>query len=132
MFVGSNPGYKELELTSLLETSKANLVITAPDLLPTVKAVAKRLWIADSKLLVFATPRDTPDGFRSWQELFQHGEDDWLRFDNEKLAKETPACLVSTSGTTGMPKMAVLSHHAWVALNCVIDDPNPKPYQIKR
>ena len=116
----------------MLETSKANLVITAPDLLPTVKAVTKKLRIAESKVLVFATPRETPDGFRSWQELFQHGEDDWIRFDNEKIAKETPACLVSTSGTTGMPKMAVLSHHAWVALNCVIDDPTPKPYQIKR
>lgn len=132
MFVGSNPGYKELELTNLLETSKANLVITAPDLLPTVKVVTKKLRIADSGVLVFAPPRDTPDGFRSWQELFQHGEDDWVRFDSEKSAKETPACLVSTSGTTGMPKMAVLSHHAWVALNCVIDDPTPKPYQIKR
>lgn len=132
MFVGSNPGYKELELTSLLETSKAKLIITAPDLLPTVKVVAKKLRIADSRVLIFAEPPDTPDGFRSWQELLQHGEEDWVRFDNEKTAKETPACLVSTSGTTGMPKMAVLSHHAWVALNCVIDDPNPKPYQIKR
>jgi long-subunit acyl-CoA synthetase (AMP-forming) len=132
VFVGSNPGYKELELTSLLESSKASLVITPPDLLPTVQAVTRKLRISDSRVLVFAEGRETPDGFRSWKELFQHGEDDWIQFDNEKTAKETPACLVSTSGTTGLPKMAVLSHHAWVALNCVIDDPKPKPYQIKR
>lgn len=132
MFVGSNPGYKEIELTSLLETSKASLVITAPDLLPTVQTVTKKLKIPDSRVLVFAEARDTPNGFRTWKELFQYGEDDWVRFDNLKTAKETPACFVTTSGTTGMPKMAVLSHHAWVALNCVIDDPNPKPYQIKR
>jgi acyl-CoA synthetase (AMP-forming)/AMP-acid ligase II len=132
VFVGSNPGYKEIELTSLLETSKASLVITAPDLLPTVQTVTKKLRISDSRVLVFAEALDTPDGFRSWFELFQHGEDDWIQFDNEKTARETPACLVTTSGTTGLPKMAVLSHHAWVALNCVIDDPNPKPYQIKR
>ena len=132
VFVGSNPGYKELELTNLLETSKASLVITAPDLLPTVQNVTQKLQISDSRVLVFAEACDIPNGFRSWNELFQHGEDDWVRFDNEKTAKETPACLVTTSGTTGMPKMAVLSHHAWVALNCVIDDPNPKPYQIKR
>lgn len=130
--MGSNPGYKELELTSLLETSKACLIITAPDLLPTVQSVAKKLKILDSRLLVFADPTDTPDGLRSWKELFQYGEDDWHRFDDEKTAKETTACLVTTSGTTGMPKMAVLSHHAWVALNCVIDDPSPKPYHIKR
>ena len=132
MFVGSNPGYKELELSSLLETSKASLVITAPDLLPTVQTVTKKLKIPDSKVLIFTETRDVPEGFRSWKELFQHGENDWVQFDDEKMAKETPACLVTTSGTTGMPKMAVLSHHAWVALNCVIDDPNPKPYQIKR
>lgn len=132
MFVGSNPGYKELELTSLLETSRASLVITAPDLLPTVQTVTKKLKIPDSRVLIFTETRDIPDGFRSWRELFQHGEDDWVQFDDEKMAKETSACLVTTSGTTGMPKMAVLSHHAWVALNCVIDDPNPKPYQIKR
>ncbi|MCJ1422163.1 hypothetical protein MMC29_000042 [Sticta canariensis] len=132
VFVGSNPGYKEIELTSLLETSKASLVITAPDLLPNVQIVTKKLNISDSRILVFAEAWDTPDGFRSWKELFQLGEDDWVQFDNERTAKETPVCLVSTSGTTGMPKMAVLSHHAWVALNCVIDDPSPKPYQIKR
>ena len=132
MFIGSNPGYKELELTSLLETSKASLIIAARDLLPTVQSVAKKLKISNAKVLVFDDVRDTPDGFRSWKELFDHGEADWIQFDSEKTAKETPACLVTTSGTTGLPKMAILSHHAWVALNCVVDDPNPKPYQIKR
>lgn len=132
VFIGSNPGFKEIELTSLLETSKASLVITAPDLLPTLHTVTKKLKISDTRVLVFAEARETPDGFRSWKELFQFGEADWVRFDDEKTAKETPACLVTTSGTTGMPKMAVLSHHAWVALNCVIDEPTPKPYQIKR
>lgn len=130
--MGSNPGYKELELTSLLETSKATLIITAPDLLPTVQVVTKKLKVSDSKVLIFTEGSDIPDGFKSWKELFQHGEDGWVQFDNERTAKETTACLVTTSGTTGLPKMAVLSHHAWVALNCVIDEPNPKPYEIKR
>lgn len=132
MFVGSNPAYKEVEITHLLKTSKASLVITAPDLLPTVQAATGVLGIPDSDVLLFAEPERTPEGFASWRGLFQHGEDDWLRFDDEKIAKQTPACFVSTSGTTGLPKMAVLSHHAWVALNCVIDDPEPKPYEIKR
>jgi acyl-coenzyme A synthetase/AMP-(fatty) acid ligase len=79
VFIGSNPGYKELELTSLLGTSKASLVITAPDLLPTVQTVTKKLDIPDSSVLVFAEARDTPDGFRSWNELFQNGEDNCQR-----------------------------------------------------
>lgn len=81
---------------------------------------------------MFAKSSETPNGFMSWEELLKHGEEDWDRFDDEKVAKETTACLVTTSGTTGLPKMAVLSHHAWVALNCVVDDPVPKPYEIKR
>ncbi len=132
MFVGSNPGFKELELTSLLESSEASLIITAPDLLPTLKTVTEELKIPDSSVLIFAEDHDIPHGFQSWKELLQHGEDDWVQFDDAKTANETPACLVTTSGTTGMPKMAVLSHHAWVALNCVVDDPNSKPYEIKR
>ncbi|KAG8526575.1 uncharacterized protein KY384_008776 [Bacidia gigantensis] len=132
IFVGSNPGYKELELTSLLETSKPNLIITAPDLLPAIQSVAKICHISTSKILTFAEQDETPKGFRSWTDLFKFGEQDWIRFDDLHTAKSTPACLVTTSGTTGMPKLAVLSHHAWVALNCVIDDPVPKPYDIKR
>lgn len=132
MFIGSNPGFKELELTSLLGKSNASLVITAPDLLPTLQTVTKKLNLPDSRVLIFAEAHNTPDGFRSWKELFQHGETDWVQFEDDKTAKETPACLVTTSGTTGLPKMAVLSHRAWVALNCVVDEPNPKPYQIKR
>lgn len=132
ILLGSNPGFKELELAGLFEASNPSLVITAPELLPTVRAISKGFDIPDSKILVFANALETPKGFKSWHELFQYGEDDWVRFDNEVVAKETAACLVTTSGTTGMPKLAILSHYSWVAFNSVVDDPIPKPYQIRR
>ena len=131
MFVGSNPGYKELELTSLLETAQPNLIIAEPELLPALQTVTRALDIPETSVLAFAEAHEAPAGLRSWPELFQYGQDDWVQFDDVKLAKETPACLVTTSGTTGLPKLASLSHHAWVALNCLIDDPIPKPYMIK-
>ena len=132
MFLGSNPGYKELELTSLFESANPTLIIASPDLLSTVTSVTRKINISDSRLLVFADERHTSDGFESWDRLFQHGEEDWVRFDDEQVARETPACLVTTSGTTGMPKLAILSHYSWVAFNSVVDDPVPKPYEIKR
>ena len=50
------------------------------------------------------------DGYRSWQELMQHGEADWVRFDNPEEASMTTATLGFTSGTTGLPKAAMVSH----------------------
>ena len=132
VFLGSNPGYKEYELTSLFESSNPSLVIAAPDLLSSVLNVMKELSIPDSSLFVFAEALATPGGFQYLHELLPYFEDDWVRFDDEKTAKETAACLVTTSGTTGMPKLAVLSHYSWVAFNSVVDDPIPKPYEIKR
>ena len=132
IFVGSNPGYKELELTSLLESAQPSLIIAAPDLLFALQPVATALNIPDTSVLVFAEAHEAAADRKSWTELFKYGQEDWIRFDDESTARETPACLVTTSGTTGLPKLASLSHHAWVALNCLIDDPVPKPYRIKR
>ena len=132
ILLGSNPGFKELELTGLFKGSNPSLIITAPDLLPTVRGISKEFGIPDSKILVFGKALETPEGFNSWQELFRYGEDDWVRFDDEVVAKESGACLVTTSGTTGLPKLALLSHYSWVAFNSVVDDPLPKPYQIRR
>ena len=132
VWLGSNPGYKEFELTNLFESARPRLVITAPELLPTVHAVTRDFDIPDAKVFVLSEPQNAPEGAKSWRDLLQRGEDDWIRFDNERLAKETPACMVTTSGTTGLPKLAVLSHYSWVAFNSVVDDPVPKPYEIKR
>ena len=132
VWLGSNPGYKEFELTNLFESAKPRLIITAPELLSTVQAVTRDLGIPDNKVLVLAEAHQTPEESRSWRDLLNSGEADWIRFDNERIAKETPACMVTTSGTTGLPKLAILSHYSWVAFNSVVDDPVPKPYEIKR
>ena len=132
VFIGSNPGYKEYELTNLMEKSKASLIITAPDLLPTVVSVTHELNIPNRNVLVFAEEHETPPEFGSWEKLFHYGEGDWIRFNSEQMSRETPACLVTTSGTTGLPKMAMLSHRAWMALNCCVEDPVRKPYDVRR
>ena len=59
--------------------------------------------------------------------LLAYGENDWVAFNDETMAKETPAAMFSTSGTGGLPKAAVMSHHAIVSqhLSIAYDVPYP-------
>ena len=72
------------------------------------------------------------EGFETWNVLLQHGESDWNRFADETKAKETTACLLSTSGTTGLPKLAIITHAACVAQGTILSDATEKPYVVKR
>lgn len=66
----------------------------------------------------------------SWIELTQRGEQDWIRFNDKDLAQSTPACLLFSSGTTGLPKAALLSHHNLVAQHTLLQEQVKKPYQV--
>ena len=67
---------------------------------------------------------------RSLCDLLEHGESDWIRFQDEDFAKNAPAAIYSTSGTSGLPKAAILSHYSLVCHH-LSAAPNP-PYQIRR
>jgi acyl-CoA synthetase (AMP-forming)/AMP-acid ligase II len=64
------------------------------------------------------------------QSLLAYGEADWIRLPNEKSAKDTPAAYFTTSGTSGLPKAAILSHAAMIAQHQCISQ--VVPYQVKR
>lgn len=103
-FVGTNPSYTPFELTHALKTSKAKFVISEPDVLRAPKEAALKLGIPEEKILLFAEPDEARShGHASWKTLLEHGEQDWVRFDDLNTAKNTPACLMFSSGTTGKP-----------------------------
>lgn len=60
-----------------------------------------------------------------------HGETNWVRFDDEKLAKETPAALFHSSGTTGLPKSAIISHRNLIAQHTLVFELVEKPYEVR-
>ncbi|KAK4696726.1 hypothetical protein P7C71_g1233, partial [Lecanoromycetidae sp. Uapishka_2] len=78
------------------------------------------------------THSETPQHHTSIKDLLEYGEADWICFQDEEEAKNTAAALLSTSGTTGLPKAAIISHYSCVMQNVMIQDSEHKTYKISR
>lgn len=130
-FTGSNPAYTSLELTHHMGNTNARYLITEPELLPRIALAIEACSLPASNVFVLdTTDRGFPQYYRPWEELLQHGETDWVRFQTADEAKHTTAALLSTSGTTGMPKAAMISHYSCVVQNLILDDSKQKPYDV--
>ena len=71
---------------------------------------------------------DNPDsGFRRFRELLLHGQRNWQTLNADE-ACSTPAALFSTSGTSGLPKLAVRTHANLVTEGVAIQNMQ-KPYK---
>lgn len=135
---GCNPAYHALEVTHHFKVAQAKFVITEVESLDVVRTAAKECGIPDSHIYTIATATDcrnnsdkAHDRFQSWEALCQHGEEDWVSFNDEARAKETIAALGSTSGTTGLPKAAIHPHKHFIAQNTMIATSNgERPYRV--
>jgi long-subunit acyl-CoA synthetase (AMP-forming) len=107
-------------------------VIVEPELLPNVLAGAKDSDIDQSNIWIFDNQSEAvPTGFESWRTLLNHGERDWIRFDDEQVSKKTTAARLFSSGTTGLPKAAALSHFNLVAQHILVNEVHPVPYEVR-
>jgi acyl-CoA synthetase (AMP-forming)/AMP-acid ligase II len=92
VFTGTNPSYTSFELKHHVKASKAKMIISEPEILDTIRIASSELNIPKSNLLIlddFGT-----EGFSSWKLLLDHGEQDWLRFDDLETSKNTTAMLL--------------------------------------
>lgn len=64
---------------------------------------------------------EIPLGQQSWETLLCHGEMDWIRGADEET-RNAAAAYVSTSGTSGLPKAAVISHGYLISQGKVVED----------
>ena len=130
-FTGSNPAYTPSELSHHIQNTKARFVITESELLPKIALAADVSGVSASNIYLFDAPKlDAPVHCSPVQELLKHGEADWVTFTNEDEAKTTIVALLSTSGTTGLPKAAMISHYSCVAESMVLADSARKPYDV--
>ena len=132
IFTGTNPAYTSHELSHHIRTSKAKFVITEPEMLDNIMEAAKECRIPTENVFVFdIMGQAIPSGLKSWKQLLQHGEQDWVMFDSEAEAKNTTAARMFSSGTMGLPKAAVISHFNFVAQHTLVFEINePKHYQV--
>ena len=77
-------------------------MIAEPEVLAAPEEAALKLGLSRERILILDEPEEArKHDHASWRALLEHGEQDWVRFDDEETAKTTPAFLMFSSGTTG-------------------------------
>ncbi|KLJ05654.1 hypothetical protein EMPG_09366 [Blastomyces silverae] len=133
VFAGTNPGYTQFELAHHIKTAKVSFLISEPEILDNLVAAARDTNIPTSNIWVFNTKgRPVPPGHKSWTELLKHGEADWVRFDDSETCKNTTAARLFSSGTTGLPKAAVISHQNLIVQHITAEENKNITFQISR
>jgi 4-coumarate--CoA ligase len=117
IFTGTNPAYTPHELAHTIKTANVTWLMSEPELLEPLHAAAKTCGIPKSKIWIFhpLSNQKCTSGYMSWEELFRHGEEDWVRFDDLETCRNTTAMRLFSSGTTGLPKAVNMSHYNFIA-----------------
>lgn len=150
--MGSNPRSQPQELDHIISLAEPKLILTGRDALPMVLDVAAgrgihpaQVCVVDERAIDYCAhlflwyelgyppsaqffPMSAMDGPQlNFVHLLCFGDSDWIMFSDPMTAQSTPAAMYSTSGTGGLPKAAILSHHAIVSHHRSIQYDVPYP-----
>jgi len=107
-FTGANPGYTARELAHHLRMTEAKFLLTEIKTLDTAVAASEEIGIPLSNVFILNyRGEEVPSQHQSWETLLSHGEKDWVEVEDPD---NTTAAYVSTSGTSGLPKAAIIPH----------------------
>lgn len=110
----TNPAYTATELSHNLGLSSARFVITQQAYLPVVYDATRKNNIDYQDIVLYLDGASNETEHVSIERLLYYGKEDWIRFDNDHIASSTVASLATTSGTEGLPKLAMRSHYSLV------------------
>lgn len=130
---GANPSSTISELIHHFKDTNAKYLLVQSECLHAVKEAASVCNISSERVFILSGPNQAvPDGIQSLQTLLNHGECDWdTESSYHTSIGDKPAAFNSTSGTTGLPKAAVITHRYVVAQTCMIETRfKDKPYQV--
>lgn len=108
IYTGINPGSTVFEVKHHLRLCKVQFLIASPAALNVARKAADMIVLPPGHLFIFdARYSDTSFDCKSWWRLLEHGEGEW-----EPIADpmNEPACYISSSGTSGLPKAVVVPH----------------------
>lgn len=142
-WTGANPACTSAELQHHVEKSGAQIIVTTFDLLACVKTAVKNVE-DDVDIVVYSDilqdkPRaDSPNvendhGFTTLHDMLRNRDTTSMVERLESIDGESIATLMSTSGSTGLPKLAQRTHMALIQESRVIEDNEEmKPYDVRR
>lgn len=122
---GANPAYTIPELVHHLTITNTRFIIAQEEHLANIIDAARQCGIPDHYIFVLSLADELqhdPVPYQSWKVLLHFGEHDWIRIEDEKEQESTIAVLSSTSGTTGLPKAAQISHRYLVTQSTMIQE----------
>ncbi|PSK36688.1 4-coumarate--CoA ligase-like 7 [Elsinoe australis] len=140
----ANPAYTAAELKHHYVVSGTTFFVSCNEKIKVAKEAAEGILALDGEQVFWlahwgpnADIDMLQDGWHpTLENLIDYSENgyerDWITFDDQYLAQTTTACFNSTSGTTGLSKMAARSHYSLVMENLSIEDRVPKNYQVRR
>lgn len=131
MFTGSNPSYTPNELAHHIKASESKFAFVEPEILKNLAAAAKQAKLPAQNVWIFDNlGQEVPPGEKSWKKLLEHGEEDWVRFNDYKTAEDTTAARLFSSGTTGLPKAVKITHLNLIAQHELATEGGDRPYQV--
>lgn len=131
IFSGSNPAYTSFEVEHHVRTAEVKFIVAEPELLDTLLKGSKGVVDPRNIFIFNVRGQAVPEGFRSWEWLLQHGEEDWIRLIGAKTCRRTSVARLTTSGTTGPPKMAVQSHRNSTSWFSMIHEINRPDWEVR-
>ncbi|KAF3401574.1 putative acyl-coenzyme A synthetase [Penicillium rolfsii] len=133
VFTGSNPAYTPTELAHHIRASEAKFLVSEPEIFKSLLDAAQQTGIPAQNVWIFNNAgQSLPTGQKSWNELFNFGEADWVRFNDLETARTTTAARLFSSGTTGLPKAVIITHYNLIAQHELVLGGDPRPYTISR
>jgi acyl-CoA synthetase (AMP-forming)/AMP-acid ligase II len=133
VFTGSNPAYTPTELAHHIRASEAKFLISEPEILKSLLGAAQQTGVPEQNVWIFNNlGQSVPTGQKSWRELFEFGEADWVRFNDLETARTTTAARLFSSGTTGLPKAVMITHYNLIAQHELVLGADPRPYPVSQ